>query len=446
MPESFTEIVEGYNVTFDWADASDSGNSGVKGYNVRYGTSRDLSDAGEFVTASEFVLRYLAVGTYYYQVSTVDFAGNTSEWSEVQTFGVIPGIIKNLQGNSDGVSMDELPGTQLYIVEYSQDNFENVVSFTISTNKLDLFALPTGNYQWRAKALGGEWVYGEDIAAYKEKILQKFTSDADGNMDIFFATANGTWEPGYLAQHNGIANIWEGTGEEIDPNGKNKISDIFEGSNDTNILILTDDANGDALFIDDIYSDLPESVDEQQSRLALIYEIRAGSGDDVVDMTSQQFAYIGEGVKIHGGDGNDTIWANCGNNILLGDSGDDRIVGGSDNDRIAGGAGNDSLHGGGGDDIFTFCADWGNDTVEQLAGSSVTLWFESGSENNWDAATLTYTDGVNSVKVSGISADNVSLIFGDNGSLRYDELSASGCFDDAASEKIYEDKNKGMLA
>ena len=84
-------------------------------------------------------------------------------------------------------------------------------------------------------------------------------------------------------------------------------------------------------------------------------------------------------------------------------------MGGSDADVIAGGAGNDSLHGGGGDDIFTFCADWGKDTVEQLAEGSVTLWFANGSASNWDASTLTYTDGTNSVKVSGISADNVSL-------------------------------------
>ena len=104
------------------------------------------------------------------------------------------------------------------------------------------------------------------------------------------------------------------------------------------------------------------------------------------------------------------------------------------------------MNGGGGDDIFCFGGNFGTDTIEQLAGDKITLWFESGSESNWDASALTYTDGTNSVKVSGITADNVTLKFGDNGSLLYDELSASGCFDDATSEKIFEDKNKGMLA
>ena len=61
-------------------------------------------------------------------------------------------------------------------------------------------------------------------------------------------------------------------------------------------------------------------------------------------------------------------------------------------------------------------------------------------------ALLTYTDGKNSVKVSGVSVDNITLIFGNDGSPLYDELTSAGCFDDAASEKIFEDKNKGVLA
>ena len=89
-------------------------------------------------------------------------------------------------------------------------------------------------------------------------------------------------------------------------------------------------------------------------------------------------------------------------------------------------------------DTFCFGENWGNDTVEQLAGGKITLWFESGEMSNWNADTLTYTDGENSVTVSGVNS--VTLKFGNNTAL------PSGCFDDAASEKIFEDKNKGMLA
>ena len=155
-------------------------------------------------------------------------------------------------------------------------------------------------------------------------------------------------------------------------------------------------------------------------------------------MTSQRFEYVGDAVKIYGGLGNDTIWSNNGRNTLFGDAGNDRIVGGAGNDVIVGGIGNDRLHGGGGDDTFCFGGNWGNDTVKQLAGGSVTLWFEEGSQNNWNAATLTYSDGSNSVTVSGVS--NVTLKFGADASL------PDGAFADAASEKIFEDKSKGMIA
>ena len=65
------------------------------------------------------------------------------------------------------------------------------------------------------------------------------------------------------------------------------------------------------------------------------------------------------------------------------------------------------------------------------------MWFASDS-GSWDDATLTYTDGANSVTVSGVA--DVTLRLGEDTSL------PAGCFDDAVSEKIFEDKNKGMLA
>ena len=195
---------------------------------------------------------------------------------------------------------------------------------------------------------------------------------------------------------------------------------------------MSDDENGDALFFDDVYSALGETA-----RLSLIDEIRAGAGNDIVDLSSQRYNSIGNNMTIFGGDGDDIIWANGGNNTLFGDAGNDRLVGANGNDIIIGGAGNDSMHGGGGNDTFCFGANWGNDTVEQLSGGSVTLRFESGSMENWNAETLTYSDGANSVKVS--SATNVELVFGETAPV-------AGAFLDAASKKIFEDDNKGMIA
>ena len=344
-----------------------------------------------------------------------------------------------LQGGAERLMWKATLGNNGYIVEYSTDNFASSVSLYVTTEELAVLALPKGNYSWRVRTLEcPEWVIGNNIISDNDCSAKVLVSTSDGNTDVFFANASGEWTAGYAAQHTGILNGWAGTNEQVNLAGKSKLADIFEGSTDANILLMTDNTNGDALFVDDIYTALPGTIDEQQARIAQIDEIRAGLGDDIVDMTSQRFAYVGDGVKIYGGLGNDTIWANNGSNTLFGDAGNDRIVGGANNDVIVGGIGNDSMHGGSGSDIFYFGGDWGTDTVEQLANGSVTLWFEEGSESNWDADTLTYTDGANSVTVSGVT--NITLRFGADTSL------PAGCFADAASEKIFEDKNKGLLA
>jgi hypothetical protein len=132
--------------------------------------------------------------------------------------------------------------------------------------------------------------------------------------------------------------------------------------------------------------------------------------------------------------------------MLFGDAGDDRIVGASGQDVIAGGIGNDRMHGGGGDDVFTFCENWGTDEVEQLEDGFVLLWFASGDKSKWDEATLTYTDGENSIRVSGVSAEKIELKFGDDGSTRYDMLASAGAFAEFTSKKIFGESGKGILA
>ena len=161
-----------------------------------------------------------------------------------------------------------------------------------------------------------------------------------------------------------------------------------------------------------------------------IDEIRAGAGNDVIDLTSSKYAYVGDDMTVFGGAGDDTIWANSGVNTLYGDAGNDRIIGGSGNDFIIGGAGNDALHGGGGNDTFCFGANWGNDTVEQLANGKVILRFETGSMNNWNAATGVYSDGNNTVTVTGTG--DIELYFGTASTL------PQWAFDLASSEKIFE--------
>ena len=341
---------------------------------------------------------------------------------------------------------EEIAGATHYVVEYSTDDFEHIVQLNADTNALDSFQLPEGNYQVRVKPDDGEeWTVIEPVVAGEVTDDPKFVrSNADGNADAFFVNAVGAWGNGYAAQHvSSAGDAWGGTKERLSLVGKNKLTDIIEGSTtDANVLLMTDDSNGDALFVDDIYSASPGELGLSQSRIALIDEIRAGAGNDIVDMTSNKFEYTGGGMTIRGGDGDDTIWANKGDNFLFGDAGNDRIVGASGNDVIVGGIGNDRMHGGGGNDVFAFCNDWGADKVKQLGTGTVTLWFASGSEDNWNAETLTYTDGDNSVKVSGITADKITLKFGDDGSDQFATLSGMGAFFDATSERVFE----GILA
>jgi autotransporter passenger strand-loop-strand repeat protein len=429
VPTGLMPVVDGQNVALLWNESTDD--TGVKEYVVKYSLDGEVFTAR--TTIPHYVLKDADYGTWNWSVQAVDFAGNESAVTVGDAFTVT--------------------SFKPYKVEYSADNFEHAIRFAVTTPTLNTFRMSGGTYQMRVMAMdSSEWTEGDSIEASDfDDAPQLIKSDADGNADIFFANPIGTWESGYVAQHVGSINDWGGTNEYTAVFGKNKLADIFEGSTDANILLMTDDSNGDALFVDDIYTASPGNIAEKQSRIALIDEIRAGAGNDIVDMTSQQFEYIGDGLTIRGGSGNDTIWANKGDNWLFGDAGNDRIVGASGNDVIAGGIGNDRMHGGGGNDVFTFCDNWGVDNVEQLAGGSVTLWFAE-SESQITASELdgnsvfTNAAGTGSVTVKGFALADIVVKYGDDGSDDYAALASAGAFFDATSERIFEESGKGMLA
>ncbi len=350
-----------------------------------------------------------------------DRAKNYSAVTSFAVTGIIQpeSTVSNLTGNANGVSWSGNGST--FAVEYSLNNFANVIKLETTTNKIDTYNIGAGAWQVRVDS---EAQTGFTATAPTGSAAQ-IVSDADGNLDVFFARTAGTWTSRHAARHTSSLNGWRGTNERVALTGKNIISDVFAGSTDANVLILTDDANGDALFLDDVFTTLGN-----QARLSHIDEIRAGAGNDVIDLTSPKFAYLGDEMTVFGGAGDDTIWANSGENTLYGDAGNDRIIGGAGNDFIIGGAGNDALHGGGGSDTFCFGANWGTDTVEQLANGKVILRFETGSMNNWNASTGVYSDGSNSVTVTG--SGDIELYFGTASTLPED------AFAPAASNKIFE--------
>ena len=332
-------------------------------------------------------------------------------------------------------------------VEYSlkKDDSFAVRIKPVNVTSLTTCSLPEETLYQTAKDAADQTI-GECGTLTDEGGEKQIVAAADDNSaDIFFVrNTDQVWSASYSAQHLGCKDGWSGTGEKVNLYGKNRIEDIFNGAeNDAAILYLTDTANGDALFVDDIFGGSFQDYALENSRLANLNEIRAGEGDDLVDLTSQRFAYAGDNLTVRGGGGNDTIWANHGENHLFGDDGNDRIIGAAGNDWIAGGSGDDSLHGGGGDDLFLFSENWGADTVEQLAGGTVTLWFESGSVENWDEVNRMYSDGGNTVKVSG--ASQVNLKFGDDGSTTYSALEQCGAFLDESTKKIFEERDSDSI-
>ena len=357
-------------------------------------------------------------------------------------------VLDDLTGTKDEVSWKSSAPVPQYTVQFSTDSFEHAFAFETAGTAVDLLGIPGGTYRWRVMA-GTEsenpWYDGEEFVSDNTNDKPRvFQSKADASDDVFFASPNGTWSSLYCAKHVGSVGDWSGTGEMVSAAGKGRIQDLFFGSVDPGTLCLTDSENGDALFLDDVYTVLPDEIEENTARLLRLQSIIAGAGDDIVDMTSQRFEYSGSKLFIYGGDGDDVIWAGKGRNMLFGDAGNDRIVGASGDDVLVGGIGDDSMHGGGGDDIFTFCENWGADTIEQIAEGSVTLWFATGDESKWDPEALTYTDGDNSVTVSGVSAENVTLKFGVEESEVFVELYYKKAFAEFASQKIFE--QSGILA
>ena len=392
-------------------------------------------DNGEWQDADGTTIAIAQNGTYSFQAT--DLAGNMSEVVTKEISDLVfvnPEKVETDGGKTSWTPVKDAEGNILQVaVQYSMDNFKTVVTVVTTESALQVLSA-AGNMQWRVK--GGnsiDWMDGEKITAPENAVAtpQKIEAVKDGVADIFFARTDGRWSVIHQARHQGIKGGWTGTQETASLDGKSKVVDVFSGADDANVLYLTDGAKGDALFVDDIYADSFEGIAKTQARIANLDEIRAGAGDDVVDMTSQRFNYIGDGVTIYGGDGDDVIWSNKGDNKLFGDAGNDHIVGASGNDVIVGGAGDDRMHGGGGDDIFCFGSDWGIDTVDQLSGGTVTLWFDDGSEENWNADTRTYTDGENTVTVSGTA--DVTLKFGGDISSLPD-----GIFSNAVTKKIFE--------
>jgi Ca2+-binding RTX toxin-like protein len=260
-------------------------------------------------------------------VDTVSYYGNNAAVEG----GTFTGISANL---STGVVIDELGNTDtlINIEDLTGSRYNDIIVGNDVDNVLD----GRGGDDELTAGSGNDWIQA-----------------GDGD-DIIHLVSTGVWSAQYSAQ-NVDTNLSYGTGEQVTIGGMLKYNHVLDGGLNNDILYLQD--GNDAFFLDDMFSGFnTASLEAGQvgvGRIASIEELRAGDGDDIIDLTSLVYGLV-DNTSIYGEGGNDHLWAADGN---------DNIYGGDGNDSINGGAGNDVLSGGVGADKFQFTATSGADQI-----------------------------------------------------------------------------------
>ena len=126
-----------------------------------------------------------------------------------------------------------------------------------------------------------------------------------------------------------------------------------------------------AVDIDAPFLDIPATHQEFPKDDVKAVLVRAGGGDDVVDLAIATYAVpalagigpVSVGSRVDGGSGSDQVYGGKGTDLLLGNIGDDSLFGMDGNDRLDGGRGDDVLRGGNGNDVL-----WGGLDDDNLGG------------------------------------------------------------------------------
>lgn len=159
--------------------------------------------------------------------------------------------------------------------------------------------------------------------------------------DVVILDSDDQFGSGFYAMHVLTANAsyanWV-----VSVEGFNRYHSVVNGGHGTDLIQL--DSGNDAFFLDDIYSDSHASLNgAPQAGFSGVEIIRAGDGNDILDLSSRTFT-ISEGIELRGEGGNDTIWGSNGNDTLFGGNGNDVLEGALGFDQMTGGAGADAFH------------------------------------------------------------------------------------------------------
>lgn len=163
VPTNASETVTGSNVAFSWTPSTD--NVMTTGYNFRYGTTSDLSEAtATALTAASHSLTSVADGVHYWQVQAVDKAGNKSAWTEAKSFTVdvtAPSVPANLAETVTGanvaftwdVSTDNVALAGYDFRYGTTSDLSEATPTALTTNSHSLESLSAGTYYWQVRAV-----------------------------------------------------------------------------------------------------------------------------------------------------------------------------------------------------------------------------------------------------------------------------------------------------
>lgn len=169
---------------------------------------------------------------------------------------------------------------------------------------------------------------------------------------------------------------------------------LFGGSGNDSFLIDAEDTvvdGGSGIDRVDVTGAAGVTLNLTQSSIELAF---GGIGNDTFDATGST-----TGVRIDGGDGNDTLTGGNAADRLRGEAGNDVLFGGAGGDLLEGGSGNNTLTGGAGADVFainlsfvggSFMAE-GNDTIVDFSVGDVLSFrgvIDDNSDTNIDIADL----------------------------------------------------------
>ena len=227
---------------------------------------------------------------------------------------------------------------------------------------------------------------------------------AGAGNDTITLQSSDTWSSFYRAW-----NVETNDRQALD--GKTKYSTVIDAGDDADTLILSDSSAGDAFFLHDSYSGLHNSltaIDDGFGRTTVaralnLETIKAGDGNDIIDLTSPTFDMGGIALTLEGEAGDDILWAA---------EGDDTLNGGAGNDVLFGGEGNDTLIGGTDADVFEFVSSTNaqTDTISDYSSDDKLKFYLASGQSELDQSNISNGDLVwNNLTIDLVGTDVTSL-------------------------------------